>query len=61
MLDCVKKAQNGENIDNNTDCIAVFKYEKQRCEMKHHEGALWYLQYDCNDKLEMGKLAIMGM
>ena len=64
MMNCIRIARQGGNIDHDADCIAIFKYEKQRCEMKHKDGTLSptdFLNFNCNDKLAMGKLAVMGM
>lgn len=59
-MDCAHRVMNGEHISKNPTCQAVVAFEKKQCEIKHREGALYYLDYDCNDNVQMLHLAMGG-
>ena len=58
--DCIVKAMNHKNIEKDSTCMAVVAYEKEICEIKHNERALFYLSFDCNSKVQMMGLALRG-
>lgn len=58
--DCIVKAMNHKNIEKDSTCMAVVAYEKEICEIKHNERALFYLNFNCDNKVQMMDLALRG-
>ncbi len=58
--DCVQRAMQQVNIEKDSLCMAVVAYEREICLAKHQEGAIFYLDYDCHNNVQMMGLALRG-
>jgi len=58
--ECAMKLKRNENIGNDSNCQDVIATEKQDCEYMHKQGALFYMDYDCNNSTHMIILGAEG-